>query len=136
MKWKSSASRLHLGRERLSGRTGAGLDPCAALQTILNLGRTKRSNYLFDRRSGSNEEVRDVVSRFRGSVCCKRIIHSGYWYWDDMLGTIEVRTPDEALNTIVNRWLLYQTLACRVWATFGLLSIGRQHLVFATNCRT
>ena len=41
-----------------------------------------------------------------------------------MLGTIEVRTPDEALNTIVNRWLLYQTLACRVWARSAFYQSG------------
>nr|MBP9663502.1 hypothetical protein [Pyrinomonadaceae bacterium] len=45
-------------------------------------------------------------------------------YWDEMLGTIEVRTPDEALNTIVNRWLLYQTLACRVWARSAFYQSG------------
>ncbi|MGL6042562.1 MAG: GH36-type glycosyl hydrolase domain-containing protein, partial [Sandaracinobacteroides sp.] len=39
--------------------------------------------------------------------------------WDDTLGTISVTTPDRALDIMVNRWLPYQTLACRVWARTG-----------------
>jgi len=45
-------------------------------------------------------------------------------YWDELLGAVEVRTPDAALNTIVNRWLLYQSLACRIWARSAFYQSG------------
>ena len=56
-------------------------------------------------------------------------------HWDELLGTIEVRTPDTALDTMLNRWLLYQTLSCRIWAALRFINPAAR-LVFATSCRT
>jgi len=114
-----------LGRQKLSGRTGAGLDPCAALQTVFELEPDEEIEIIFLIGEGeSNEEVQDVISRFRDISEVKESFTKVLAYWDEMLGAIEVRTPDEALNTIVNRWLLYQTLACRVWARSAFYQSG------------
>ena len=114
-----------LGRENLSGRTGAGLDPCAALQTTLELKPDEEIEMIFlIGEVGSNEEVESVISRFRDLNAVKESLTKVVNYWERMLGTIEIRTPDEALNTIVNRWLLYQTLACRVWARSAFYQSG------------
>ena len=45
-------------------------------------------------------------------------------HWDDVLGTVQVTTPDRAMNVLLNRWLLYQTLACRVWARSAFYQAG------------
>ena len=45
-------------------------------------------------------------------------------YWDELLGTVEVKTPDPAMDTMLNRWLLYQTLACRIWARSAFYQSG------------
>ena len=114
-----------LGRERLSGRAGAGLDPCAVLQTTVELLPDEEVEIIFlTGEVESNAEVDNVISRFRDLSAVKESFTQVVDYWDKMLGTIEVRTPDEALNTIVNRWLLYQTLACRVWARSAFYQSG------------
>jgi cyclic beta-1,2-glucan synthetase len=114
-----------LGREKLSGRSGAGLDPCAALQTVIELEPDEEREIIYLIGQGeSDEEVQNIISRFRVISKAKESLAEAIAYWDKLLGAVEVRTPDAALNTIVNRWLLYQSLACRVWARSAFYQSG------------
>ena len=114
-----------LRRENLSGRSGAGLDPCATLQTVIELepDETREIVFLLGE-TGSKEEALNVISRFRHLAAVKEEFEKVVKYWDELLGTITVRTPDAALNTIVNRWLLYQSLVCRIWARSAFYQSG------------
>lgn len=114
-----------LDREALSGRSGAGLDPCAAMQTIIDLAADEVREIIFlIGEVESIEEVEETISRFRDLATAKESLAKVVAYWEETLGKIEVRTPDEALNTIVNQWLLYQTLSCRIWARSAFYQSG------------
>jgi cyclic beta-1,2-glucan synthetase len=100
----------------LSKRVGAGLDPCGALQTRLELKPNARAEVVFFLgETGSKDEARALVSRYR-NIDLDQVLGEVTQYWDTLLGTVQVRTPDRALDILLNRWLLYQTLVCRVWA--------------------
>jgi len=102
--------------EEFSGHTGAGLDPCAALQTIVELEPGERTEVLFLLGQGeSREESRSLVGRYR-AMNCDSVLNEVQEHWDRVLGTVQVRTPDPSLDLLLNRWLLYQTLACRIWS--------------------
>jgi cyclic beta-1,2-glucan synthetase len=106
-----------LAREAvLSQRVGAGLDSCGALQTVVDLkpGATAEV-VLFLGQAASAPAARALIARYRAADLdeCLREVTG---HWDDVLGTVQVRTPDRAMDVMLNRWLLYQTLACRVWA--------------------
>ncbi|HEX8492837.1 MAG TPA: glucoamylase family protein [Pyrinomonadaceae bacterium] len=114
-----------LRRRNLSGRTGAGLDPCAALQTTLELAPGEVRELVFVLGQGETiEEARTVAVRYRQQAIVneefERVVH----FWDELLSTVEVETPDHAMNTILNRWLPYQTLVCRVWARSAFYQSG------------
>lgn len=102
--------------EPLSGRVGAGLDPCGALQTWLELEPNGAAEIvLFLGETASRAESLALVARYRRTdldAALNAVTRS----WDELLGIVRVRTPDSALDLLLNRWLLYQTLACRVWA--------------------
>ena len=113
---------------RLRGAVGAGLDPCAALQTSFELAagaRTAGPSCCSARRTAPRR--RPTSSGAGGRPTTRRRCAAWRRYWDDILGTVQVRTPDRSMDIMLNRWLLYQTLACRLWAQDGLLP-GRRRL--------
>ena len=100
----------------LSQRVGAGFDPCAALQTIVELKPGERAEVVFLLgQAESRDQARDLIKRCRGADL-DQILSDVARRWDDLLGTVQVATPDPGMDLMLNRWLLYQTLSCRVWA--------------------
>jgi cyclic beta-1,2-glucan synthetase len=109
---------------RLSGKVGAGLDPCAALQTTMELrpgGRAEIDFFLGEAMTA--EEARVLIALYRGADL-DGILRAVMERWNNVLGAVQVTTPDRAMNVMLNRWLLYQTLACRVWARAAFYQAG------------
>jgi cellobiose phosphorylase len=112
-------------RARLSGKVGAALDPCAAIQVPFELADGQEREIVFRLGAGKNaDDARNLVNRFRGSAAARGALESVWQYWKHTLGAIHVETPDPSLNILTNGWLLYQTLACRLWARSGYYQSG------------
>ena len=107
-----------------SGRVGAGLDPCAALQVVIELAPGGRAEIVFLLGQGDTlEAARALVVRYRAADVALTL-KDVTTQWDDTLGAIQVKTPDRSMDLMLNRWLLYQTLACRVWARSAFYQAG------------
>jgi cyclic beta-1,2-glucan synthetase len=114
-----------LRRARLSGRSGAGLDPCAAMQAFIELAPGEsRSIVILLGEGETREEASALAARFKQVAEVNRSFERVINHWDNLLGAIEVHTPDAAMDTLLNRWLLYQTLACRVWSRSAFYQSG------------
>ncbi|HEX2784917.1 MAG TPA: glucoamylase family protein [Ilumatobacteraceae bacterium] len=109
---------------RLQGSVGAGMDPCAALQTRFELANGAHTQVvvLLGEADGITG-VADLVRRGRKADHDETLRGVGS-YWDDTQGTIQVRTPDRSMDIMLNRWLVYQTLACRMWARSAFYQAG------------
>ncbi len=70
------------------------------------------------------DAARELVRRYREPGRAAQALQDVQARWDDLLGTVQVRTPDPALDLLVNRWLLYQVLACRYWGRSGFYQSG------------
>ena len=100
----------------LGRKVGAALDPCAALQTVFELRPGARVDIVFFLgETESKESARKLLSRYRAADL-NQVLREVLRQWDDILGAVQVSTPDQTMDVMLNRWLLYQTLACRVWA--------------------
>ncbi len=121
----SPARPAALRRVQLAARDGAGLDPCAALQTTIELGPYEAREIVFLLGEGeSREEAAKLVSRFSHLQTVNEEFEKVLSYWDELLSVVEVETPDAAMDTMLNRWLLYQTLSCRIWARSAFYQSG------------
>lgn len=114
-----------LRRQSLSGRAGAGLDPCAALQVVMEIDPGQDAEVTFFLGQAADAaQARSLLRRFQSPGQVEdALLATGTW-WDHLLETIQVETPDLAINFMLNRWLLYQTLSCRVWGRSGFYQSG------------
>ncbi len=114
-----------MGRARLSGRVGAGLDPCLAMQTVVELASGQKRELVFAFGSGRDlADARHIVTRFRGAGSARSALESVWAYWNRTLGAVNIQTPDATLNFLANGWLLYQVLASRLWGRSGFYQSG------------
>ncbi|MEP7071179.1 MAG: glucoamylase family protein [Verrucomicrobiota bacterium] len=114
-----------LKRVRLSGKAGAGLDPCGAMQVTFDLADQQERETSFRLGAGrSQAEVHDLIFRFRRADASRETLAAVHEFWNRTLGAINVDTPDPAVNTMANGWLLYQTLSCRLWGRTGFYQSG------------
>ena len=121
----SLAAPAALGRAELSGRVGAGLDPCGAVQATIDLAPGESAEVVFLIGQGRDlTEVREVIRRHREPEGALKALDDSKALWDSVLGAVHVKTPDPALDLMVNRWLIYQALSCRVWGRSAFYQSG------------
>jgi cyclic beta-1,2-glucan synthetase len=107
---------MGLARMGLSGNVAPGLDPCAAIQLHIDLSPGGVEEIYFIIGQGpTREEALELVQRFRNPRQVDKAWQDTQEFWNDLLGSVSVETPDPAMNMFLNRWLLYQGLACRIW---------------------
>ena len=112
-------------RAKLSGKTGAALDPCAAIQVVLDFAEDQEREIIFRLGAGKNmEEAIHILKTFDGPNAAHTALDNVKNYWHKTLGAVQIETPDKAINILANGWLNYQTLACRIWARSGFYQSG------------
>jgi cyclic beta-1,2-glucan synthetase len=109
-----------LERWGLSGRVDAGVDPCAALQVHLELapGEELEAHFVIGQAAGRGQAL-EVIERFRSAKAVDQAWEQLGSFWDSMLGSVRVKTPEPAMDLMLNRWLLYQTVSARFFGRTG-----------------
>ena len=109
----------HLGRQQ-----GRGLDPCAALAMRVTLDAGDIAERVFLLGFAITPDAARALAVQAAIVPAQQRIHQVRAHWDDLLGATVVKTPDLLFDVMTNRWFLYQTVACRLWAKAGFYQAG------------
>jgi cyclic beta-1,2-glucan synthetase len=109
-----------LERVGMTPRVDAGVDPCAVMQVILWLrpGETKEVTFLLGQ-GKDRADAENLISKYQNIQNVESAWEDLGKFWDEILGQIQVETPDQAMNLLLNRWLLYQSLSSRFWGRTG-----------------
>ena len=119
------ASPAALRRKHLSNKTGAGFDPCAAIQTRIELAEEEEREIVFIFGAARNrDEAHYFLERFSGPAGARQALEAVWGHWNHTLGAVHVETPDRTLDVLANGWLLYQTLSSRLWGRSGYYQSG------------
>jgi cellobiose phosphorylase len=123
---RNLANPAAMNRARLSGKIGAGLDPCAAIQVVIELqpGQERELVFMLGVGGRRNADASGMVQRYNGSSAAQAAFDMVRDHWDATLGAVRIETPDPTLDVIANGWLMYQTIACRMWARSGYYQSG------------
>ncbi len=114
-----------MSRLGLSKRTGAGLDPCGALRVSLELkpGRETQVVCLLGE-AGSQSELSALIEKYRREGAVERALEATREWWESLLGAIRVQVPVRSVNLLLNNWLLYQDVSCRLWGRSAFYQSG------------
>ncbi len=110
-----------LGRIGLASAVNAGLDPCAAIQLHVDLAPGAVEEVFFLIGEGANRaESLALIGQIQAQGQVESLWQAVQQQWDDILNAVTVKTPDPGMDLMLNRWLIYQTISCRLWGRSGL----------------
>ncbi len=114
-----------LRREKLSGTAGTGYDSCAALQVVINIpqGAAKEMVFLFGA-ADNYDEAKSIMLKYKDLDNAKKALEEAVKFWKDKIGTIKVHTPDASMDLMLNGWLMYQVISCRLWSRSAFYQSG------------
>ena len=114
-----------MSRQKLAANSGTGLDPCAAIRVVFTLGPGETRRIVAQLGEADTQaNGRKIMAQYQTLAAVDAAFTAVTAYWEGALSGLEIKSPDPTFNMLVNRWLLYQTQSCRLWARSAFYQSG------------
>jgi len=114
-----------LRKYELSNKVGAGYEPCIAMQVKIHIPSGEEKKVVFMLGQSRNlSQILTICNKYRNIDEAEKALCEVKEFWEDILGVIKIKTPDLSTDLMLNGWLLYQTISCRLWARTGFYQSG------------
>jgi cellobiose phosphorylase len=111
--------------KKLSNTVGAGFDPCLAQNVKIDLDKGEEKHVLIVMGQGESfKEIEKVINKYSNEFKAEEELNKTKNYWNELLNTIQVKTPDKSMDIMLNGWLMYQIISCRFWARTAFYQSG------------
>ncbi len=112
-------------RERLSNTVGLGYNPCAVIEIGVDIPAKEKKEIVFLFGEAKDlQEGYSLINKYRDIDLSKNALNEVKEFWNRALAKVRVKTPDNTMNYLMNSWLMYQNIACRVWGRAGFYQVG------------
>ncbi|MFO7845585.1 MAG: glucoamylase family protein [Balneolaceae bacterium] len=111
--------------QNLDNQINIGSDPCAALQLNLELQKKeKKVIYFIDGEAKSEKEAKKILKKYRDTERAESALNAVKNFWSEKIGKVQVETPEQSIDLLVNGWLTYQNLSSRMWGRTAYYQAG------------
>ena len=109
----------------LGERAGIGFDPCAATRVAFDIAPGETTELVFLLGEAESESAAlELARRYRDASVAARALDEVRAFWRELTGGVQIETPDATLDLMVNHWLPYQNLSCRMWGRSAFYQSG------------
>lgn len=114
-----------LNKQKLDKENSLGQPGCIAIELEIELKayEDKEISLVLGEET-TQEKMKEVAYYYTKVENCKKELENTKRYWSDLVRTVQVKTPIESMNILLNGWLVYQTIACRIWAKSAFYQSG------------
>lgn len=114
-----------LNKISLNGENSLGQTPCIAMELEIELEEFESKEIVLLFGEGTDKtEIQEYIQKYSEPEKAQKALQEVKQFWFDKLNTVQVKTPIESINIMLNGWAAYQTIACRLWARSGYYQSG------------
>ena len=114
-----------LDKVTLGNQNGLGESSCIALELEVNLEPFESKEIILSLGEENNMlNAKDMAYKYSKISNAKEELNRVKRYWYELLTRVQVKTPLESMNILLNGWTIYQTIVSRLWARTGYYQSG------------
>ena len=109
----------------LDNRLDVTGDPCAAFRVSGQVEAGESLTIVFiEGETENRDRAEELITECTTHGWAEKTFSETVDFWKEKLGRVTVKTPDTSLDLLMNGWLAYQNISCRMWGRTAFYQSG------------